>query len=384
MNRRGFLQLGAAGATALAFGPELFRQAFATTTLGTGPYDALGGPDANGVRLPDGFHARLVAVTGQVVPGTSYVWHEAPDGGACFPAPGGGWCYVSNSELSGNNGGVGVLRFGPDGEVEDAYRILSNTHYNCAGGATPWGTWLSCEEYRQGRVWECDPLRPGQGVARRALGEFSHEAAAVDPATGIVYLTEDWDDRSRFYRFVPQRFGDLERGQLQAARWEADGSVAWVDVSPGRGYRGRDTTAFARGEGCWYSGGRVYFTTTSDNRVWMLDVTTTPQRLEVIYDAAALGPDAPLREPDNITVHPTSGDLFVAEDNDDLQLVLLARDRKTGDFTVAPFLQLEGHDSSEIAGPAFSPDGSRLYVTSQRGTDGRTGMTFEITGPFRR
>jgi secreted PhoX family phosphatase len=296
---------------------------------------------------------------------------------------GGGWRYVSNSELSGNQGGVGVLQFDATGRIVDAYRILAGTHYNCAGGATPWGTWLSCEEFRQGRVWECDPTRPGQGVVRRALGTFSHEAAVVDPATGDVYLTEDADERSRFYRFVARRYGDLERGRLQAARWEPDGTVTWVDVPDNRPYRGADTTAFARGEGAWYSDGRVYFTTTQDNRVWMLDVTRQRQTLEVIYDAAALGPDAPLREPDNVTVHPRSGDLYVAEDADDLQLVLLARDPATGDFTVSPFLQLVGHDSSEVAGPAFTPDGTRLYVSSQRGTDGRLGMTFEIQGPFR-
>jgi uncharacterized protein len=381
MDRRDFIKAGGVGVAALAFGPELFRQALAATSLGAGPFGPLGDP-VDGVRLPAGFSARVVATTGQTMPGRGYVWHEAPDGGACFAHPDGGWVYVSNSELSGNKGGVGAIRFSATGEVVDAYRILSRTHYNCAGGATPWGTWLSCEEYRQGRVWECNPFEPGEGVVRPALGEFSHEAAVVDPGTGIVYLTEDWDDRSRFYRFVPVTWGNLDQGQLQAARWEADGTVSWVDVPPGRGYRGRDTTAFARGEGAWYSGGRVYFTTTSDDRVWMLDVTTSPQRLEVIYDALALGDEAPLREPDNITVHPTTGDLYVAEDNDDLQLVLLARDPSTGDFTVAPFLQLVGHDSSEVAGPAFTPDGTRLYVTSQRGTDGRTGITYEITGPF--
>jgi uncharacterized protein len=367
----------------MAFGPELFRQALAATTLGAGPYGEPGPADAWGVRVPAGFSSRLVATTGQLVAGTGYEWHGAPDGGACFPVDGGGgWRYVSNSELTGNLGGVGVVQFDADGAVVDAYRILGNTFYNCAGGTTPWGTWLSCEEYPQGHVWECDPRQPGQGVIRPALGRFSHEAAVVDPDTGDVYLTEDWDDRSRLYRFVAAEWGNLDDGQLQAARWEADGTVTWVNVSPTRRDRSKDTTPFARGEGAWYSAGRVYFTTTSDNRVWMLDITSDPQHLEVIYDAAALGPDAPLREPDNVTVHPASGDLYVAEDDDDLQLVLLAKDGD-GNFTVSPFLQLEGHDGSEVTGPAFSPDGTRLYVSSQRGTDGRTGMTFEITGPFR-
>jgi secreted PhoX family phosphatase len=271
---------------------------------------------------------------------------------------------------------VGAVKFAPDGDVVDAYRILGGTKWNCAGGATPQRTWLSCEEHRQGLVWECDPFGPGQGVARPALGTFAHEAAVVDPDTGIVYLTED-DGLGRLYRFVPDTIGDLRSGVLQAARVDSDNHVEWVGVSPKRPYRGADTTAFDRGEGAWFSGGSLYFCTTSDDRVWELDVASG--QLEVIYDAAQVGPQAPLRGPDNITVHAQSGDLFVAEDADDIQLVILSE--APGGRVAAPFLQFEGHSGSEVTGPAFSPDGTRLYVTSQRGFDG-DGLTFEITGPF--
>jgi secreted PhoX family phosphatase len=127
----------------------------------------------------------------------------------------------------------------------------------------------------------------------------------------------------------------------------------------------------------------VYFCTTADNRVWALE--TASQQLSIVYDAALLGTEAPLHDPDNVTVHESSGDIYVAEDPDDLQLVLLADAQ--GNRIAAPFLQLVGHAGSEIAGPAFSPDGSRLYFSSQRGTDGGSngpGMTFEVSGPFRR
>jgi secreted PhoX family phosphatase len=104
---------------------------------------------------------------------------------------------------------------------------------------------------------------------------------------------------------------------------------------------------------------------------------------------------------DNLCVHPRSGDLFVGEDADDLQLVLLASGSPR---VAAPFVQLVGHgngesgspgqdddnvpssswsQTSEVTGLAFSPDGTRLYLSSQRGRDGVNGMTFEITGPFR-
>jgi secreted PhoX family phosphatase len=273
------------------------------------------------------------------------------------------------------------VRFLADGRIDDAYRILEGTKYNCAGGPTPWGTWLSCEEHRAGLVWECDPFTPGQGIARPAMGKFAHEAAAVDPLTGWVYMTEDTGD-SRIYRFRPAVRNDLSAGTLEAMAVDAHGFATWVEVSPARPYRGNDTAVFDRGEGAWFAHRHFYFCTTTDNRVWSLDVDSG--RLEVIYDAANLGPDAPLRDPDNITVQPHSGDIFVAEDADDLQLVLLANAQ--GERIAAPFLQLVGHDGSEVAGPAFSPDGMRLYFSSQRGTDGGNngpGMTFEVCGPFR-
>ena len=128
---------------------------------------------------------------------------------------GGGFVLVSNSRDA--RGGASALRFGPDGEVRDAYRILSGTTQNCSGGGTPWGTWLSCEEIEDGRVWECDPAGRKRAVAHPAMGIFKHEAAAVDPRGRRVYLTEDLIDGG-LYRYTPVRWPDLSAGLLEIAR----------------------------------------------------------------------------------------------------------------------------------------------------------------------
>jgi secreted PhoX family phosphatase len=376
--RRAFLRRSLGAALAIGLTPAGLRDVLAATApAAPSPYGPLGTPDAYGVRVPAGFTVRLVGQTGERVAGTDYTWHGAPDGGATFAAPDGGWAYASNCELGGSSGGVGVLRFDATGAVVDAYRILDGTRYNCAGGPTPWGTWLSCEEHPDGLVWECDPLQPGQGIARPALGRFVHEAAAVDPATGWIYLTEDTGD-SRLYRFRPDVAERLASGTLEAAAVDRRGSVRWVPVSADGPHRGRGTAEFRRGEGAWFGRGHVYFSTTADHRIWALD--TAGDRLEVVYDAATTGGAGPLRNPDNVTVHAPSGDLYVAEDGDDLQLVLLADHH--GRRIATPFLQLADHDGSEITGPSFAPDGTRLYFSSQRGREGK-GMTFEVAGPFR-
>ena len=369
---------GALAGTALVVGP--WQQALAAAFEGPGPFGPLLPPDVNGIQLPVGFRSRVIARARETVPGTSHEWHLFPDGGATFPMRDQGWVYVSNSEFF-LAGGVGALRFDLKGKVVDAYPICAGSFQNCAGGPTPWGTWLTCEELANGTVFECDPSGRRDSQLRLGLGTFKHEAAAVDPHTGIVYLTED-EPTGRLYRFVPSAWANLSSGRLEVAEVSARGEVRWHPLPEPNPTFPRDTptrsqvpesTPFDGGEGIVYSRRHIYFTTKGDNRVW--DYVPSRERLRVLYDHAA-APGLPLRGVDNITASRT-GELIVAEDGGNMELVMMTRG-----LEVVPILRVIGQDRSELAGPAFDPMGRRLYVSSQRGGPMGTGVTYEIEGPF--
>ena len=340
-----------------------------------GPYGYLRPPDALGLRLPKGFTSRLVAETGKEVGRTGFIWHADPDGGATFPTSDGGWIYVSNAEVDDAQGGASMIRFDADGDIVDSRSILSGTYRNCSGGATPWGTWLSCEEVSEnGRVYECDPFGVEPAQVRPAMGAFGHEAAAVDPQTSIVYLTEDQRDGG-LYRFIPDVPEDLSSGTLEVMV-EVRGEVDWEPIPDPRGrpietrFQVPTMKIFNRGEGAFFAEGRVVIATTGDDRVW--SYTPATNELEIIYDReTSLEPV--LSGSDNLTIDQV-GDVFVCEDGGNLELVVIPAEGGAN-----PFLRVVGQSDTELTGVAFDPSGTRLYFSSQR----HPGRTYEITGPFR-
>ncbi len=418
LNRRDFLKAGGMGALAITLGSTgvmgLSSTALADsahkTTSGFGGYGDLV-PDPNGILdLPRGFQYKIISREGDLMTDGTKI-PGAFDGMAAFEGQNNTTILVRNHELSsgpafGKNpydanaqGGTTALVVGANREVIKEYVTSSGTIRNCAGGATPWGTWLTCEENRSeghGYVFEVDPTQPENDMSKtpiKEMGRFSHEACAIDPATGYVYLTEDASP-SFLYRFIPndlsQKPGALQKGgKLYAAAIEevADPSastfktgqtfkIVWKEVDP---HWCREEAAaqkcivFSRLEGAFFQEGVFWFDDTSAGekklgRVYRYVPHTNT--LELFYE----GNDAKQMEyPDNICCTPW-GDLWYAEDGSGQDRIMGI----TPEGKVYPFAanRLSG---SELAGPTFSPDGNTLFVNIQS-----PGKTFAIWGPFQR
>ena len=410
-------------------------------------------PDRDGkMDLPPGFSYSIVSRQGEEMSDGLLV-PSLPDGMGAFPGPNGLTIIVRNHEVyphqlgpfgkrgerldkvskdkiydfskgKASGGGTTTLVYDTrEQRVVREFLSLAGTYHNCAGGVTPWNSWISCEEATQapgkhkhfvaekyhGYNFEVPATAKPHlvdPVPLKAMGRFNHEAIAISPKNGVVYQTEDRGD-GLIYRFIPNVRTELVKGgKLQALmirdqpsadtrNWTPKKNiqvgtklaVKWIDLEnidpPKDDLRIRGSQAgaatFARGEGMFYGNDGVYFVCTNGGiaqagQIWKytadgdrteveesgtLELFVEPNNAEVMYHA------------DNITVAPW-GDLIVCEDRagDTIRLIGITPEGR-------PYTFAHSHMNTEFAGVIFSPDGSTMFVNAQG-----KGFTFAITGPW--
>ncbi|MGW0286705.1 alkaline phosphatase PhoX [Streptomyces sp. NPDC003236] len=451
--RRQVLARASAVGAGIAFTGAL-SELFAGTAVARGPGDTGYGPlvpDPNGLLdLPKGFRYTVLSREGDQLRSGEGPVPSNHDGMAAFAGRGSRTHLVRNHEnrvtaripvptVAGltydpaGKGGCTALTLDAGRRVLSERVAIAGTAVNCAGGRTPWGTWLTCEETEDragtngyakdhGFIFEVHPTDPHRtgAVPLTAMGRFQHEAIAVDPHLGVVYETEDAFDRpfGLFYRFLPQKplggVGSLRAGgRLQAMRVPGvpdlstiqetgahfDG-VEWVDVpdpsaaaTPTRlqDYGPRGITHAQKLEGCYWGGSCVYFVSSfarsadgsaADHygQIWRYDPARRRLTLVVVF-----GPDTdvqlPGESPDNICLA-ADGGLMVCEDGNGAQHVFgVTRGGEV--YAMARGRQNIGTDQEpewgEFAGVTFAPDGRTMYVNCYT-----PGTTFAVTGPWRR
>ncbi|ASU78413.1 DUF839 domain-containing protein [Actinopolyspora erythraea] len=433
LNRRRFLAatglVGATGAlqalmsnTAAAAGPG--RGDRSVRAAANGGYGALRPAPPDGeLLLPAGFSYVAFGETGSTMR-DGLPTPSRHDGMAAFAGEDGtvrlirnheqsnGFAFAQPSYDSFGAGGTTTLVFDPARmRLVESFASLAGTVRNCAGGPTPNGSWLSCEETftglgessPHGYVFEVpvDAEGPVDPVPYPAMGRFTHEAVAVDPATGIVYETEDRGSAG-FYRFVPVDPADLGAGgrlQMLAIagqpRYDTRNGqrpgralpVEWVDIadpdpdsddSLAVFYQGREQggAVFARLEGAWFGDGSVFINSTSGGdaglgQVWQYRPDgSSGGELVLVYEST--DPEL-LESPDNLCVSPNSGGLVLCEDGSGADMLRGV----TPGGEIFDFAALNGSNTSELAGATFSPDGSVLFFNVQT-----PGVTYAVTGPW--
>jgi secreted PhoX family phosphatase len=470
--RRDFLRYGAASAVgAAAFGasaaPRVAMAAQSTAAgdpIGTPVGDLfVAGPE---LALPAGFTYKTFGAFGSGM-SDGFITPPIHDGMGVFE-DGSNIRIVRNHELGEGNDVLGgsvvgrpqtaydrkapgcttTLVLDSNCDLIESYVSLNGTDTNCSGTPTPWNTWLTCEETvigplkgdrnePHGYVFEVDPFAGESAPAKplRALGRWVHEAAGVDPDTGVVYMTEDWNPDS-FYRFVPREFGDLQHGKIQALKVKGQPNyvtyegqtpgvvleAVWVTIddpdSPQaernpryvrQQARDKGAATFLSGEGCTMVGNTVVFDNSDGGdaelgQIWQYTPTTNigdmdeEGELELLFESTAR---QVLDGPDNLCTSPAGG-IVIAEDGHEkasfvrglrtdgtmvniakdlvpIRLSIIDASGKTYDPYVPDddFSISDGLGFSEFAGPRFSPDGQWLFVNIQV-----PGITCAITGDW--
>lgn len=455
LSRRNLLRAGTLGGLGIAFAGSIQAvagPAYAHPTVpGYGPLV----PDPAGIlSLPEGFSYRIVAEAGKTLLSTGEATPSDPDGIACFGTRR-GFTLVNNHEIGGNEphrvparpgftfdpgagGGTTNIEVDHHGGRVRQYVSLAGTHNNCAGGITPWGTWLTCEETEQrkggvfqqdhGWVFEVDPFDSEANldpVPLKFLGRYSHEAVAVDPKTDEIYLTEDASGPNGLYfRWVPPkgfkgRDGALRKlalseggdtaGRLQALSATLDGlhiadlsaatepgtkyKVSWVDVpdrlaatvSVRKQFTNDQVTRARKLEGQWYGDGGVYFVSSyaritdgsvheHDGQVWFYDPKRETIELKTIF---GVNPDPNAEghyDGPDNITVSPYGGIILAEDGEGLSHLVGVSDKGV----TYPLARNEVSDS-EFTGPTFSQDGRILFAGIQA-----DGLVVAITGPWGR
>ncbi|MGC9538683.1 alkaline phosphatase PhoX [Streptomyces sp. UG1] len=419
-------------------------------------------PDPEGiVALPAGFKYRVLTHSGRTKLESGEFTPSNHDGTAAFAGPRGTTLLVNNHELKGPranwthpvplteglvydpaaSGGCTVVEVRPDGQVAEWVGI-AGTSTNCAGGSTPWGTWLTCEENSDragtngmtkdhGYVFEVDPVDRRANQAPKPLkffGRYDHEAVVIDPRRGHAYLTEDASSpNGLFFRWTPPKGFEYGRGRfrtladdagaLQAPKCFDSGGkfvddlsratrigtvygVDWVDV-PDRDaktvavrkqFGAGEVTRARKLEGMWWGDGGAYIVSSyaraespgaaHDGQVWFYDPKRRTLTLKVLLGVNPdPSEDGAFDGPDNITVSPYGG-LILAEDGEGVQHLFGATDSGRTYPIARNELNVgteEEPEYSEFAGVTFSPDGRTLYANIQN-----PGILLAITGPWKR
>ena len=435
LSRRNFLGLVGVGATSSIIGSPLkkfYSQSVEATSAKINKFGSLKSDRQGIIDLPEGFQYRVLSRVGETMSDGLPVPNNH-DGMATFAGENGTTILVRNHELNPartkNNfpadlpqydrnspGGTTTLVIDRERNLQQHYLSLAGTNRNCSGGATPWGSWISCEEdiatpypppaYSLQQVlpyWGKALVKHGYNfeipatgkltnpVPLKAMGRFRHEAIAIDPKTGYIYQTED-QNNSCFYRFLPHQKGNLSAGGILEAmviknmpkvdtgkgfRVGQPQAVEWVrleDVDPKHDTlryeaQAKGAAIFRRGEGICYDNGELYWTCTNGGAAEVGQIF----RYNIAKATVELFLESPGAEvldyPDNLIMSPF-GDLIVCEDGRGEQfLVGITPEGKYYHFA------RNALNNSEFAGVCFAPDGKTMFVNIYR-----PGLTLAIWG----